>query len=90
MKEHKKEFNSLTDFIIPPNLLITDGDEDLVRIGDQIITGCNIFYSVPYKIDEDKFKQQDHESQKSEKAFELLTVLYSEIQKIVNKEKDTE
>ena len=87
MKKHKKEFNSLSDFIIPPNLLIFDGCEDIVRIGDRIITGCNIFYSVPYKINEEKFKQKDPESQKTEKTFELLTVLYAEIQKIVNIEK---
>ena len=81
---HQEEINNFPKFIA--NNLILDGKEDLVRIKDKIISGCNIFYHVPYTIDQNKLKQMEPEQQANEKALELLTLFYNEIQTILLKE----
>ena len=57
IESHKDEIKNLPKFI--NNSLVLDGNEDLVRIGDKSIPGCNIFYSTPYKINETTFKDVD-------------------------------
>lgn len=81
---HQKEINNFPEFIT--NNLILDGDEELIRIIDKLIFGCNIFYQVPYMIDQYKFKNLSPEQQSNEKALELLTLFYNEIQTILLKE----
>ncbi len=84
IEAHKDEINNLPKFI--NNSLVLDGNEDLVRIGDKSIPGCNIFYSTPYKINATAFKDLDSEHQKNEKALELLTTLYAQIQEVIDKD----
>lgn len=84
IETHKEEINALPKSV--SNTFVLDGDEDLVRIGGKYIAGGNIFYEVPYKINEITFKDLDSEGQKNEKALELLTALYAEIKKVVDEE----
>ena len=81
---HKEEINALPESL--SNICVLDGDEDFVRIGDKLIEGGNIFYTVPYRINEITFKSLDSKGQKNEKGLELLTTLYDQIQKIVKEE----
>lgn len=81
---HQEEINNLPKFV--SNNLVLDGKEDFVRIKDKLISGCNIFYQVPYSINQNKFKELESEQQANEKALELLTLFYNEVQTILLKE----
>ena len=85
LSTHYEEIKSLPESVSNPFVL--DGDEDIVRIGDKVVTGCNIFYSVPYKFEAITSKGPYYLDQKNEKALELITTLYAEIKKIVDKER---
>ncbi len=47
LSAHYEEIKNLPESISNPFVL--DGDEDIVRLSDKIISGGNLFYSVPYK-----------------------------------------
>lgn len=85
---HKAEINALPKYI--SNIFVLDGNEDFVRIGNKSIAGFNIFYEVPYKINEEDFKKSNSKHQKNEKGLELLTTLYAEIKNIVDKNEGEE
>ena len=82
---HKEEIKNLPEHV--SNYFVLDGNEDIIRVNDKLISGGNVFYSVPYKIDDSSLKNLNEEQQKNEKALELLTSLYAEIINIAKNEK---
>ena len=85
LSAHYEEIKKLPKSV--SNIGVLDGAEDIIRITDKIISGGNVFYTVPYEIDEIVCKSPYTLQEQNEKALVLLTTLYSEIRKIVEKER---
>ena len=82
---HYEEMKHLPESVSNPFVL--DGEEDIVRITDKIISGGNIFYSIPFKEDNNSTNGPYSIPNETVKTLELLTSLYAEIKAIVDKEK---
>ncbi len=81
---HYEEIKHLPESVSNPFVL--DGEEDIVRITDKIISGGNIFYSIPFKEDNNSTNGPYSIPNETVKTLELLTSLYAEIKAIVDKE----
>lgn len=85
LSAHYEEIKNLPESVSNPFVL--DGDEDIVRLSDKIISGGNIFYSVPYKSGDITSKGPYSLQEENDKALELITTLYAEIRNIVDNER---